>query len=302
MIPPVYARRMLPVTFAVLGFTALFLPVTVLTCFNGFGRLTQTLVAPVSGPLHKVVGWLAPPGGGVRESSELHQLKQEAEEFHVQLLQALVENDRLRDQIKDLQRGRELDPDLTVQQITVPVIGSASDVAQGQLTLRAGSRQGVDLNTVATASGLQLVGRVVSTGSLTCTVAPITSRAAGTLRAVIMLDDSTNGLICTLAASSDGLLSGDVEDRRDPATGQPVQPTVGQEVRLSDPSHWPRSAQMLLIGRVEKVEPSPKQPLRKVVTVRPSIDNLERVTEVVLRIVQDFDPPAEQQAKRGGRS
>jgi cell shape-determining protein MreC len=305
MIPPAIARQMLPASLIVLGIIAFFVPTAYLSYFNGVGRLSQTLVAPVSGPLHKLVAWLAPPGGGPRDSTELRQLKQEAEEFHVQLLQALVENDRLRDQIKDLQRGRELDPDLAIQQITVPVLGSASDVAQGQLTVRAGSRQGVDTNTVATASGLQLVGRVISVGSLTSTVAPITSRAAGTLRAVIMLDDTTNGLICTLAAGNDGLLSGDVEDRRDPTTGQAIQPTVGQEVRLSDPSHWPRSAQMLLIGKIEKVEPSPKQPLRKVVTVRPSIDSLERVAEVVMRIVPGFeqaqanDPKPKRRAEGG---
>jgi cell shape-determining protein MreC len=283
MIPPALARRLLPITFCLLAALTFLIPIRYLTWLNGFGRLTQTIVAPVSGPMSLLSRWVSPPTRAPGDTEEIQHLKLEAESFHVQLLQALGENDRLRTQIADLQRGRALDPDLAIQQITVSVIGSASDVVQGQLTVRAGRRQGVDVNTVATALGLQLVGRVTAVGTLTCTIAPITTKAAGTLRAVISIDDTASGLGCTLAATGDGTLSGDVEDRRD-AKGLAIEPKVGQEVRLSDPSHWPRTAQMLLIGHVEKVEPSPKQPLRRVVTVRPTLDNIERVSEVVLRI------------------
>jgi cell shape-determining protein MreC len=298
MIAPAHARRLLPVTFVVLGVLALFVPVRYLAWMSGFGHLAQVVVSPVSGPVHQLMAWLA-PAGGARQSEEVQQLRREAEEYHVQLLQALAENDQLRDQIKELQRGHALDPDLAIQQITVPVIGTASDIAQEQLTIRAGSRQGVDLNTVATTSGLQLVGRVVAVGSLTSTVAPITSKAAGAVQGMVMIDDTANGLSCTLAAGANGTLTGDVEDRRNPATGAPIEPQVGQIVRLSDPALWPRSAQMLLIGKVEKVEPSPKQPLRKVITVRPTVDNLERVSQVVLRIIPAADEPRTA-PKRGG--
>jgi cell shape-determining protein MreC len=305
MIPPAYARRLLPLTFVVLTILALLVPPRYLTWLSGFGRLSQTLTAPISHPLAALSRWLAGPIRGPRDSEEIRALEEDRESTKVQLLQALGENDRLRAMIKELQRGQELDPDIVVQQLTgVAVVGSATDVMDGLLTIRAGSRQNVDLRTVATAEGLQLVGRVVSVGTLTSTVAPITTKAAGAIRAMIMLDQTANGLTCTLAAVGDGTLSGDVEDRRDPATGATVEPAVGQEVRLSDPAHWPRSAQMLLIGRVEKVEPSPKQPLRKVVTVRPTLDNIERVSEVVLRIVPTSDsalPPPQPAHPRGGR-
>ena len=300
MISPAHTRHLMPVTFVVLVVLTFFTPTRFLTWLNGLGRLTQTVVAPISNPMAMLSRWVSGPIRGPRDSEEIRALEEDRESTKVQLLQALGENDRLREMIKELQRGHALDPDLAVQQITSSVIGSASDLVQGQLTVRAGSRQGVDLNTVATAMGLQLVGRVTAVGSLTSTVTPITTRAAGTIRGMIMIDNSPNGLGCTLAAAGDGTLSGDVEDRRDSATGTTIEPTIGQAVRLYDPSHWPRSAQMLMIGKVEKVEPSPKQPLRKVVTVRPTLDNIERVSEVYLRITPDANIVPDEK-RRGGK-
>jgi hypothetical protein len=46
---------------------------------------------------------------------------------------------------------------------------------------------------------------------------------------------------------------------------------------------------MLLVGIIESVDPAPDQPLRKVVTVRPTIEDLGRVTEVMLLL----SPPGE---------
>ncbi len=297
MIPPANARKLLPFTFVALTLLA-FTPVRWVSWLSSFSRLTQTLVAPISHPLAMVSRWLDPSGPRRDESEELRLLRDEVEVAKVQLLQALDENDRLRLMIQELQRGRALDPELQVQQIIVPVIGSSGDLADPLLVVRAGRNQGVDTHSIAMAYGLQLLGRVVSAGDRTATVAPITSKAAGGLTAVIMLDPNNpaTGLACTLTPTGDGTLAGDVEDRRDPESGAVIEPKVGDEVRLRDPAHWPRTAQMLLVGKVESVEPSPKQPLRKIVTVRPTVKNLERVSEVVLRILPDG--PGE--AKGGG--
>jgi len=56
---------------------------------------------------------------------------------------------------------------------------------------------------------------------------------------------------------------------------------VGQTVRLDDPT-WPKAARMLVLGRVERVEPSPDQPLRRVITIRPTVAGLDRLSEVVI--------------------
>jgi cell shape-determining protein MreC len=291
VIPPAHARRLLPLTFVVLTLLT-FTPVRWVSWLSSFGQLMQTLVAPISHPMAGVSRWLYPTGSPRDESETIRALTDNVEATKVQLLQAVAENDRLRAMIKELQRGRALDPELQVQQLVdIPVIGSSGDLADPLLTIRAGRKQGVDQTTIAMAYGLQLLGRVVQAGERTATVAPITSKASGGLTAVIMLDetDPTAGLACTLSPRGDGTLFGDVEDRRDPATNTPIEPKIGAEVRLRDPAHWPRTAQMLLVGRVESVEPSPKQPLRKVVTVRPTVKNLERVSEVVLRILPEQD-------------
>lgn len=301
MIPPAHARRLLPLTFVVLTLLA-FTPVRWVSWLSGFSTLTQTLVAPISHPMAIVSRWLSRTGGPMRDESEaLRALTDEVEAQKVQLFQALAENDRLRLMIKELQRGKALDPELQVLQIVnIPVIGSSGDLADPLLTVRAGRNQGVDTTTIATGYGLQLLGRVVAANDRTATVAPITSKSSQGLAGVIMLDDAGGpgaGLPCTLRAAGDGTLYGDVADKRDPATNAPVEPAIGAEVRLHDPA-WPRTAQMLLIGRVESVEPSPKQPLRNVVTVRPTIPRLERVSEVVLRIMPQ---QPEESLTRGGR-
>ena len=302
MIPPAHARKLLPLTYVVLTLLALVVPVRWVSWFSSFSRLTQTLVAPVSHPLAGVSRWLYPSGEPRNEPEELRMLRDDLEVTKVQLHQALGENDQLRLMIQELQRGRALDPELQVLQLVgIPVIGSSGDLADPLLVIRAGRNQGVDQHTIAMAYGLQLLGRVVSTGDRTATVAPITSKAGGGLTAVIMLDPTnpTTGLACTLTPRGDGTLAGDVEDRRDAATGAVIEPKVGDEVRLRDPAHWPRTAQMLLVGKVESVGPSPKQPLRKVVTVRPTVKHLERVSEVVLRILPD--PELAPPGKGGGR-
>ncbi len=150
-----------------------------------------------------------------------------------------------------------------------------------------GASQGVTQNTVATAPGLQLVGRVIGVTGRTATIRPITDRAAGSLRAMVMLDEGSNGLLTNLSPIMDGTLQGDVEDRRTP-DGKPIEPQVGQLVRLADP-RWPKNADMLLVGKVEQVLPSPAQPLRRMVVVRPTIDRLDRLSEVVLRVTPQAD-------------
>jgi hypothetical protein len=102
------------------------------------------------------------------------------------------------------------------------------------------------------------------------------------MECVVVLDGAAT-VRCRLAPVGKGLLQGDLEDKRD-ESGAPIEPPAGAEVRLSDPTRWPADAQMLIVGVVERVEPSPRQPLRRVVVVRPSVPDLTRVGEAVLRI------------------
>src|SRR5262249_3543996 len=82
----------------------------------------------------------------------------------------------------------------------------------------------------------------------------------------------------------DGTLKGPVSTEGLSGPEPNLQP--GQIVRLDDQERWPRHAQMLVIGKIESGEPSPDQPLRKIVTRRPTL-LLDRLREVVLSIAGD---------------
>lgn len=262
------------------------------------GRLTQFFAAPISQPFAAVSRWAA-PATRQHDDDFVTMLRGELEAARSMMLRHESENQRLRSQIRELQHGIELNPGLPVRQVMAPVYGTSSDLSSGMLRVRAGTAQEVDENAVATTSGLQLVGRIVSAGARTSTVLPITSPKAGPVRAMVMIDATANGLVCTLTPVGDGTLRGPVEDRRDPTTAQAVQPQVGQQVRLSDPDRWPAHSQMLLVGEVVKVEPAPDQPLRAIVVVAPMIERLDRISEVVLRISPS--PDAEPAGRRTGR-
>ena len=67
-------------------------------------------------------------------------------------------------------------------------------------------------------------------------------------------------------------------------------------MRLSDTERWPKNAQYLVVGTIERVEPNPAMPLRPTIVVRPSL-RLERVSEVILRLSREA---AIEDAKSGG--
>jgi hypothetical protein len=107
-------------------------------------------------------------------------------------------------------------------------------------------------------------------------------------RARVMTDNSGGGLSTVLTPVGNGTFRGDVEYQIN-SVNEPVEPVVGHLVRLSD-DRWPAHAQMLMVGVVEEVEPSPQNPKRKRVTVRPTLDRMEQSSEVILRVaVTDGD-------------
>ncbi len=271
------------------------LPLRTIAWVGWFGNLAEIVITPVRHPFALVSRWLSPPRAAHSDEAT-RVLEEELEHARQLYLQTLDENVKLRSTIQELQRGIALNPELAVQQISASVTGSSGDLAAALLHVRAGEKQGVTINTVATAPGLQLLGRVVQVSARTCQVQPITSKSSGTIRGKLMLDEDTGaGLECLLTPGPDGTLRGPVEDARG------IEPTPGLIVRLADTDRWPASAQMLLLGKVESVEPDPNQPLRKTVTVRPTL-KLERVSEVVLRISPESPDSDTPQTKIKGGS
>ncbi|MCC6678327.1 MAG: hypothetical protein IT436_14405 [Phycisphaerales bacterium] len=283
------ARRFaLPGAIAISAILCL-LPLRWLSWLNDFQDLTLTLVGPLSRQFEKLLEWRA-PALTTQLEKELAESRQDRDHYQMLYYRATQDIEELRERIEQLQQGIALNPDLPVTLYAAPVIARSSDLASGAFTVRAGSRIGVVPGTVVTAGGVQLVGRVTQSGTRTCTVQPITDRTAGPIYGLIIFDEDTGKRItCRLEPAGDGLLKGPVEDRRDDATQEPLTPVPGQTVRLFDPESWPKNAQMLVIGKVESITPAPDQPLRKIITVRPT-SRLERVSEVVLRLAGDLRP------------
>lgn len=274
-------QRVLPGIIGVLVVFALAVPARVQGWAASIGNAVTVLSAPVSGPVLRVANILGP--NRTRPSDDaLRVLEEERERIQGELLRQQQENDRLRQVIRDLQSGLALTENLPVRLIEAPVIGTGSDPDTGMLTIKAGAAQGVNTDAVGLAPGLQLMGRVVRVSDRTCTLRLITAKGGESITAMVMLQENVpDGLKCTLTPVGDGSLRGPVSDRRDPGTNAPIEPQPGQTVRLDDTA-WPRASQMLKLGVVESVEPNPNQPLRRIITVRPTVLELERVSDVML--------------------
>ncbi len=286
--------RALPAVLVGTVVMALFVPMRWQGWVTALGGLTQTLVAPVSGPVTHLVRWVAPASPPRPADEHYASLEQENQQLRTQVFAQTQENQRLREQLAQL---RVVVPSThaNVDYLPTQVVGASSDLAGQAIILRAGSRDGVQIGDTVTTDFVQVLGRVASVTPRTCTVLPITADKAEDFEAVILSTPST--MRCRLAPIGGGLLRGDLEDKRDAQSGKPLEPKVGDEVRLSDPTRWPASAQMLVIGTVQSIDQSPKQPLRKCVVVRPTVPDLSKVAEAVLRVA----PGSARQASATGK-
>jgi cell shape-determining protein MreC len=187
-----------------------------------------------------------------------------------------------------------------VELLPATIVGTSADTARPTMTLRAGASDGIEVGSVVTllSNPSQLLGLVKTTRAKTSTIAPITTFGAGELDVAIIpagagaASDPATWLRARIAPAGDGTLRGDLEDRKD-QTGKRIEPKQGDEVRLLDGPGWPTSARMLVVGEVRGTAPSPRQPLRLVVTVAPTIKELTRVREVMVRLPLTRSAPSE---------
>jgi len=280
-----FTSRILPITVILLVIFGVFIPVRYSEWARPFGWLATALVAPVSHPFAAFSRWVAPADRSQEADQRIVEMTKRLEEAERELRRVQQENKQLLKSLEELNVLGGLN-NAPVRQVFAPIFASSSDLSSNIIRARAGRSEGVDVNSVATASGMQLLGRIIATDERTSDIALFNAKGAEPINAMIMIDASANGLMCRLTPAADGigtgLLKGPVEDRRDPVTAGAIDPVVGQFVRLWD-GRWPQSAQMLLVGKVIAVEPSPDSPLRKIVTVRPTIERIERVSEAVIR-------------------
>ncbi len=268
------ARHALAIAVGVLLIAAM-LPASWLGWASWFGSLVDTAVTPIADPVRITSGVFTPdPRRAEPERERL--LLNELERERLARLQAEQRAIRMAQQIAQLTQGAAINPRVSVAQVPALVVGDSG----GLLLVRAGSAQRITPDAIATVDGVQLLGRVERTDHRTCRVRPITDRATPTIRAAIMLNESASTTLdCLLAPTGDGTLRGDVMSADDDAA---PEITEGATVRLHDDA-WPEHAQMLLVGTVERVEPHADQPLRRVVTVRPTLP-LSSARDVVIRV------------------
>jgi len=277
---PAFVRWSMPMCVTAMIILCM-LPSSWLDWTNWFGAQARVVVSPISHPMTLAKNLVIPQSvGNPNATNRERALQSELDRYRSLLYKEQQENVQLSRLVDQLSSGAAINPDIPVTQIQRPVIGLSREF----LVVRAGGHERVSRSTVVVVDAVQLCGRVVESDERTALVLPITAKDAQPLLGNVMLDDSgTNSARCMLSPIGKGLLEGDVTRPIADGTGIPAAAIqIGMEVRLLD-DQWPRHAQMLLIGTIESVSPSPDQPLRQRITVRPSTD-LRSVPEVFFRV------------------
>lgn len=274
---PAFVRWSMPICVIAMIIMCL-LPSRWLEWTNWFGAQARVVVSPIAHPMTMAKNLVIPQSvGNPNATSRERALQSELDRYRALLYKEQQENKQLSALVQQLSSGAAVTPDVAVTQIPRPVTGLSREF----LVVRSGGHERVTRSTVAVVNAVQLCGRVVETDARTALVLPITAKDSQPLLGNVLLDDSgTNTARCMLVPIGKGLLEGDVTMPDSGDEEQQIQ--IGMEVRLLD-DQWPRHAQMLLIGTIERVAASPDQPLRKRITVRPSVD-LRSVPEVFFRV------------------
>lgn len=268
----------MPITITVLLVLA-FAPLRWTRWVGWFAAQVEVAIVPITHPLTIVVDTVVPARLADPEASEREvAIGAELERVRHELLQIREENKRLSRLIDQFSRGAAITPNLNVKQVTRPRI---ANLVGDLLLVRTGHIDGLTQGTVVVADAVQLLGRVSRVDGRTSTVLPITAKSAQRIMATVLLNESgTEQAQCLLTPMGDGTLRGEIAK---PTAQDEWSVVVGQEVRLLD-NQWPNSAQMLVVGKIERVERNADQPLRLRIIVRPTVGDLRRVPEVILRI------------------
>ncbi len=236
----------------------------------GWTRVPAEIVALPVQPLAdggiRLSRWLRPLEGEAGESEELRRLRAELEATRALLHDERLKVEGLLEEIEAMRDARAFRPGVEVDPIYARVVGVGPDRGQGPIRLGRGSRHGVEAGAIAVYRGGHLLGRVApGVERLSSRLVPLTDPSTGLIEAIVLPAADPLGAIegaprLQLQPDGRGALAGDL-DRNAPAR-------PGDVVRLADPL-WPGSAQGLIIGTVERIEPKDLQPLLNSITVRP---------------------------------
>jgi cell shape-determining protein MreC len=277
------ARRLLTGCVVVLTLLAV-MPLSVTGWVSYLSAVPRALVVPASSQVMKLATWIGGPTVHQQDFPNASDVQRTLAEQQTLIAQLRAENDRLQHALRELGGIMLVDPGTaSIRTLIAPVIGSFSGSPGSVLRVKAGSSNGVTKGAVAVGPLRQIVGLVTDVETRTCTLRLLTSKETETFRAAIMINDAET-LACVLSPAPGGVLKGDIEWPSDAATRERLVPMPGQYVRLEAGGIWPRAANMLIVGTVEAIEQSTSAPGRKAVVVRPTVDPLNRVGEVILML------------------
>lgn len=253
---------------------------------SSVAKIPTAILTPGSAVVSLASGWVLPAKRPIVTSDRERALVEELEHWKTLYQREERNNEKLRRQMSELQRGSLINPESNITQFVAPVVGMSSDLSSGLLRVRAVESIGVVQGTVAVTDGVQIVGRVTSVSGPTSLIQPVTRKGGPKVAGRVMVDEPNNiGLKCLLEPI--GLRFRGVVEAPDASSANAAtpKPEPGHTVRLDD-DRWPESAQRFVLGKVESVEADPANPLRTIVTVVPTVE-VERVSEVTLRIASD---------------
>lgn len=227
-----------------------------------FSAAVRFIVSPVSTWMHQTAVALRPaPEVDNLMPTDTEALREELErvwQYNRQLEQELLD---ARKTIQHLGRMRQLLPDTQTDLIVGRVTGSSIGKSSPSLSIDLGTRMGLSPG-LAVVSGFNLVGQVVESSEDQSLVRPITTN--GTLLNLRLLPPNAGTPARETfvhAEAKSGLFTGIV------GVSDPVQ--IGDLAHLYDET-WPAEARGFVVGRVESLEPLPREPLlRRTVTIRP---------------------------------
>lgn len=254
-------------------------------------RPLNTILRIATAPPRQAINWAASQFSRTpttASSAELKTLQDERDRWRTLYLQEKYQRERLEAVNKQILKGQALNREFNVRQQLASVIGPTSDPSSSLFDVRAGTADGVEVGSVVAFDGVNLVGRVTRADTKSCQVQPVFDAKAPPINGIIFpLETSSDlppdpgavSLVCKLTPTRTGTLAGPAEARTHRA-GEQVPPLqVGMLVRLADET-WPRSAQMLVIGRIEEVQVLANG--RERIVVRPAFK--PPLAEVMLRL------------------
>jgi len=283
------SARALPVTLLVTVVIA-FLPGGAL----GWTKLPAELMRLVLGPFGsigvsagQVIRPTPKPAGSKLAIDEefVRHLQEERDNFERLYLLEQSRVDNLQGQLEQIQKIPMESLAATKALLTANIVLRSPTAGSGSVTLNRGANHGVQPGTVAVYNGVHLLGRVTEeVSAVQCTLLPTTNKSNRLLECRVIPKDrpdlrSTEAPRVGLEPTGDGLFTAQPDAKESIA--------VGDTVRLDDTS-WPTSAQKMIVGIVESVEPNDLDPLRSIIVVKPAFQ-VSQVTQVVLRIEEMQD-------------